>query len=294
MAKRRLDGLRRGRHRRRPRAARGLGRHRVARGRVGRGRISGEVGCRARGHGSGEQVLPVVEEELEVGKRRVNGGVVRGRVARRLRPGVESVDLRSEEAVIERRRVDAPARSEMAAFQERTMRSPNGGEGGRPQDGARHGGSRGRQQVTRDDRRSTIPCDGPRSRSSARRGRPRATTTRARAAHMGTSGWALPWWDGILAGVRFRRPQAAPAGTGSGAGMGTSGTMSSVGSSGSMGGATVTGATRRWATPAASAASPRGGRASFDDFDASSPRTGRRIRQLGRPLRGLAPAYSQR
>ncbi|MBV9890816.1 MAG: YsnF/AvaK domain-containing protein, partial [Rhizobacter sp.] len=65
---------------------------------------------------------PVVEEEIEVGKRAVSGGAVR--VVSRVvsRPVSESVELRREEAVVERRRVDREASPDDAqAFQERTI-----------------------------------------------------------------------------------------------------------------------------------------------------------------------------
>ena len=69
-----------------------------------------------------ENVLPVVEESLEVGKRQVSGGAVR--VVSRVvsRPVSESVELRREEAMVERRPVDRPAtEADLAAFQERTV-----------------------------------------------------------------------------------------------------------------------------------------------------------------------------
>jgi uncharacterized protein (TIGR02271 family) len=69
-----------------------------------------------------QNVMPVVEEQVEVGKRQVNGGAVR--VVSRVvsRPVSESVELRREEATIERRPVDRPAtEADLAAMQERTI-----------------------------------------------------------------------------------------------------------------------------------------------------------------------------
>jgi uncharacterized protein (TIGR02271 family) len=69
-----------------------------------------------------ENVLPVVREELAVGKREVRAGAVR--VVSRVvsRPVSESVELRREEAVVERRPVDREAsQADLAAFEERTV-----------------------------------------------------------------------------------------------------------------------------------------------------------------------------
>lgn len=69
-----------------------------------------------------QNVVPVVEEQLEVGKRQVSGGAVR--VVSRVvsRPVSESVELRREEATVERHAVDRPAtEADLAAMQERTI-----------------------------------------------------------------------------------------------------------------------------------------------------------------------------
>jgi len=69
-----------------------------------------------------ENVVPVVEEQLEVGKRQVSGGAVR--VVSRVvsRPVSESVELRREEATVERHAVDRPAtEADLAAMQDRTI-----------------------------------------------------------------------------------------------------------------------------------------------------------------------------
>lgn len=57
----------------------------------------------------GERVLPVVEESLEVGKRRVDLGAVRVVSRVETRPVQEQVELREEHADIQRRPVDRPA-----------------------------------------------------------------------------------------------------------------------------------------------------------------------------------------
>jgi uncharacterized protein (TIGR02271 family) len=75
-----------------------------------------------RTEGEREDVLPVVKEELQIGKRAVSGGAVR--VVSRVvsRPVKESVELRREEAVVERRPVDREAsKDDLGAFQERTV-----------------------------------------------------------------------------------------------------------------------------------------------------------------------------
>jgi uncharacterized protein (TIGR02271 family) len=67
-------------------------------------------------------VMPVVEEDLRVGKREVESGRVR--VQRRLleRPVEEQVTLREARAVVERRPADRPAgEADLQAFQEQTI-----------------------------------------------------------------------------------------------------------------------------------------------------------------------------
>ncbi len=69
-----------------------------------------------------EKVLPVLKEEVEIGKREESGGAVR--VVSRVisRPVSESVELRREEAVVERRPVDrAASEADLAPFEERTV-----------------------------------------------------------------------------------------------------------------------------------------------------------------------------
>jgi stress response protein YsnF len=69
-----------------------------------------------------EQVIPVYEEELKVGKRAVEQGPVRVRVYTVERPVQEGLTLREERVAVERRPVDRPI-SGMPdqAFQERTV-----------------------------------------------------------------------------------------------------------------------------------------------------------------------------
>jgi uncharacterized protein (TIGR02271 family) len=70
----------------------------------------------------GEQVMPVVQEELQVGKRAVSTGGVR--VIQRVTetPDKEMVRLRDERATIERRPVDRPAgEADFANFKEGTI-----------------------------------------------------------------------------------------------------------------------------------------------------------------------------
>ena len=71
---------------------------------------------------SESQRIPVVEEQLKVGKRTVNRGGVR--VIRRTseKPVHESVDLRKESVRVDRKRVDKPAsEADLAAFEEGTI-----------------------------------------------------------------------------------------------------------------------------------------------------------------------------
>ncbi|WP_207482381.1 YsnF/AvaK domain-containing protein [Arenibaculum pallidiluteum] len=72
--------------------------------------------------GEGEEVIPIVEEELRVGKRAVERGGVRVRSYVVETPVTESVALRNETVSVERRAVDLPAGEIPAdAFRERTI-----------------------------------------------------------------------------------------------------------------------------------------------------------------------------
>ena len=69
-----------------------------------------------------DEVIPVVKEELEVGKRTQSGGGVRVYAHTVERPVQESLDLREEHAKVERRPVDRPASpADLDAFKDRTV-----------------------------------------------------------------------------------------------------------------------------------------------------------------------------
>ena len=77
--------------------------------------------ARATQHAEGAEAIPVVEEQLRVGKRAVqNGGVrVYSRVTET--PVEEQVNLREERVTVDRRPVDRPIGDADRAFQERTI-----------------------------------------------------------------------------------------------------------------------------------------------------------------------------
>lgn len=68
-----------------------------------------------------EEVIPVIEEELRVGKRDVNNGRVRVRSYVTETPVSESVSLRDENVEITRRTVDRPLNGNEDAFVDRTI-----------------------------------------------------------------------------------------------------------------------------------------------------------------------------
>ncbi|WP_114186213.1 YsnF/AvaK domain-containing protein [Microvirga aerophila] len=68
-----------------------------------------------------DEVIPVVEEELHVGKREVGHGRVRIQSRVVERPVQEQVDLREERVHVERRPVDRPLSEGDAAFRDRTI-----------------------------------------------------------------------------------------------------------------------------------------------------------------------------
>jgi uncharacterized protein (TIGR02271 family) len=69
-----------------------------------------------------DEVIPVLKEELEVGKRAQSGGGVRVYAHTVERPVQESLDLREEHAKVERRPVDRPASQvDLDAFKDRTV-----------------------------------------------------------------------------------------------------------------------------------------------------------------------------
>ena len=71
--------------------------------------------------GSRGDTIPVVEENLRVGKRDVNSGSVRVRAYTVGQPVREDVNLRDENVEIERRVVDSPLTDADRAFQDRTI-----------------------------------------------------------------------------------------------------------------------------------------------------------------------------
>ena len=69
----------------------------------------------------GEEVIPVAEEELRVGKRDVNNGRVKVRSYVVETPVRESVSLRDENVEVTRRAVDRPVSGTEDAFVDRTI-----------------------------------------------------------------------------------------------------------------------------------------------------------------------------
>jgi uncharacterized protein (TIGR02271 family) len=82
--------------------------------------LSGQAGTTAAREG--EEVIPVVKEQLEVGKRTVGTGGVRVYARTVEEPVQESLQLREEHARVERRPVDRPAsEADLDAFRDRTV-----------------------------------------------------------------------------------------------------------------------------------------------------------------------------
>ena len=75
-----------------------------------------------------EEVIPVVEERIEVGKRDVERGRVRVRSYVVERPVSEQVTLRDEHVAVERRQVDRPAAGNNDLFRERTIEAVEHGQ----------------------------------------------------------------------------------------------------------------------------------------------------------------------
>jgi uncharacterized protein (TIGR02271 family) len=70
----------------------------------------------------GQEILPIIEEELRVGKREVRRGGVRVHTRVVEKPVEKSVNLREEQVNVERRRVDRPASdADFEAFREGTI-----------------------------------------------------------------------------------------------------------------------------------------------------------------------------
>jgi uncharacterized protein (TIGR02271 family) len=80
-----------------------------------------EAGGRQQAGAGGEQVLPVVEEQLRIGKRAVTGGGVRIYTRVTERPVEEDVRLREERVHVERRPVDRGIPAGTEAFRERSF-----------------------------------------------------------------------------------------------------------------------------------------------------------------------------
>src|SRR3954453_1791593 len=76
----------------------------------------------------GEEAIPVVEEQVRVGKREVGRGSVRVRSYVVERPVEEQVNLREERVSIERRPVDRELPPGTTPFQERTIEATERGE----------------------------------------------------------------------------------------------------------------------------------------------------------------------
>jgi uncharacterized protein (TIGR02271 family) len=78
--------------------------------------------------GTTDEVIPVVDERLVVGKRDVDLGRVRVRSYLREEPVNANVNLREERVTLERRPVDRPLTDADAAFRERTIEAEAHGE----------------------------------------------------------------------------------------------------------------------------------------------------------------------
>ncbi len=78
--------------------------------------------------GAMSETIPVVEEDVRIGKRVVDQGGVRVRSYVRERPVTEDVNLRDERVEVERRPVDRPVDVPADAFRERTIEAKAYGE----------------------------------------------------------------------------------------------------------------------------------------------------------------------
>jgi uncharacterized protein (TIGR02271 family) len=75
-----------------------------------------------RGGGATEEVLPVIVEELAVGKREVEAGGVRVTAKVEVTPVEQDISLRTEKVEVERRKVDRPiAEGDVAALRDREI-----------------------------------------------------------------------------------------------------------------------------------------------------------------------------
>jgi uncharacterized protein (TIGR02271 family) len=75
-----------------------------------------------------EEVIPIAEEQLRIGKREINEGRIRVRSYVVETPVEEDVSLREERVSVQRRPVDRPITSEADPFQERTIEVEQRGE----------------------------------------------------------------------------------------------------------------------------------------------------------------------
>jgi uncharacterized protein (TIGR02271 family) len=89
---------------------------------------TGLTGAEARLSDRGEEVIPVAEERLRVGKRDVSHGRVRVRSYVVETPVEEQVTLREERVAVERRPADRALGDAERAFQERTIEAEERGE----------------------------------------------------------------------------------------------------------------------------------------------------------------------
>jgi uncharacterized protein (TIGR02271 family) len=80
-----------------------------------------DTGARARVGAGEEAVLPVVEEQIQIGKRQVQGGGARIHTVVTERPVEEQVRLREERVNVERRPVDRPVTDADRLFKEQTF-----------------------------------------------------------------------------------------------------------------------------------------------------------------------------
>jgi uncharacterized protein (TIGR02271 family) len=83
--------------------------------------VGSTASAQTSGTAKGEEAIPIVEEQLRVGKRDISGGRVRVRSYVVEQPVSEQVTLRDEKVSVERRPVDRAVHSTEDAFQERTI-----------------------------------------------------------------------------------------------------------------------------------------------------------------------------
>ncbi|HYE19189.1 MAG TPA: YsnF/AvaK domain-containing protein [Tepidisphaeraceae bacterium] len=100
----------------------------AARTQVSAGQQQHHAAAQTQNLAEGQQAIPVVEEQLRVGKRAVNRGGLRIHSRVTEVPVQEQVHLRQERAVVERRPVDRPLGAGDSAFQERNIEVTERGE----------------------------------------------------------------------------------------------------------------------------------------------------------------------